>query len=181
MTSVGGEATLDTRIDPVLPRNAVYAGVSASRVLVSGNPGLTLVHLHAEGDVGLIGQTILVVRAERQASSAPLPPYLKPLLGGNSSLRGFEAGSFIGDIVANGSVEIRVPLSSPLSIGKLGVSVFADTGKAYDSGQRFGDAPYHTGVGGSVWIAATAFHMSLAVAHGLGASTRVNFGVGLTF
>ena len=179
--SFGGEATLDTRIDPVLPRNAVFARASIDRFFVDDTPAFNRWHFEGEGDVGLFGQMVLVLRAERQDADHPLPFYLKPLLGGNSNLRGFEAGSFIGDVVVNGSLEIRIPLTSPLEIGKLGVSVFADTGKAYAYGERFKDQPYHTGVGGSVWIAATAFRMSLAVAHGLDASTRVNFGVGITF
>jgi outer membrane protein assembly factor BamA len=181
VTSFGGEATLDTRIDPVLPRNAVFARASIDHYYVDNTPSFNRWRLESEGDIGLFGQMVLVLRAERQAADAPLPFYLKPLLGGNSNLRGFEAGSFIGDVVVNGSLEIRIPLTSPLEIGKLGVSVFADTGKAYAYGERFKDQPYHTGVGGSVWMAATAFRMSLAVAHGLGASTRVNFGVGITF
>ncbi|HKW00056.1 MAG TPA: BamA/TamA family outer membrane protein [Vicinamibacterales bacterium] len=179
--SFGGDVTLDTRIDPVLPRNAIFARAATTRYFVDDVPSFRAWQLEAEGDVGLFGQMILVLRAERQAADHPLPFYLKPLLGGNSSLRGFEAGSFIGDIVVNGSLELRIPLTSPLDIGKLGVSVFADSGKAYLYGERFADQPYHTGIGGSVWIAATAFRMSLAVAHGLGASTRVNFGVGITF
>ncbi|HUL74728.1 MAG TPA: FtsQ-type POTRA domain-containing protein [Vicinamibacterales bacterium] len=181
MRSFGGSVTVDTRIDPVLPRNAIYALASAEQVYTDHAADTTMTHLEARGYIGLVGQTTAVLSVQRQDATQPLPPYLKYLLGGNSTLRGFEAGSFIGDTVVNGSIELRVPLTSPLDIGKLGVSVFADTGKAYDKGQRFGDQPYHTGVGGSVWMAATAFHMSLAVAHGLGASTRVNFGIGFTF
>jgi outer membrane protein assembly factor BamA len=181
LQSFGGEVVLDTRTDPVLPRNAVFITADADRMFVGADSGITQTHVDAQGFLGLIGQLVLVARVERQAADAPLPPYLKPLLGGNSTLRGFEAGSFIGDIVVHGTIEIRLPLTSPLEIGKLGVSVFADTGKAYAFDQRFEDQPYHTGVGASVWIAATAFRMSLAVAHGLGASTRVNFGIGLTF
>ena len=183
--SFGGEVALDTRRDPVLPRNAIYALASVSRVYVDPNPapnaGTTRAHLEGHGYLGLIGQMILVVRVVRDSASQPLPPYLKTLLGGNSNLRGFAAGSFVGDTVVSGTAEIRMPLTSPLDIGKLGISIFADTGKAYPFGARFSDQPYHTGVGASVWIAATAFRVSLAVAHGLGASTRVNFGVGLTF
>ncbi len=179
--SFDGEIVFDTRVDPLLPRDAVYARATVGRVYVGGEPGTTRADLVATGYLGLIRQTILVANVERRAASAPLPPYLKPLLGGNSNLRGFEAGSFVGDTVVTGSLEVRVPLTSPLSIGKLGVSVFADTGKAYDYGERFSGEPYHTGVGASVWVVATAFQVSLAVAHGLGASTRVNFGIGLTF
>jgi outer membrane protein assembly factor BamA len=181
MRSFGGQVIVDTRIDPVLPRNAVYARASVEQAYFDHSPTTTLTHTEARGYIGLIGQTTAVVRVEREDASEPLPPYLKYLLGGNSTLRGFEAGSFIGDTVVIGSLELRVPLTSPLDIGKLGMSVFADTGKAYDKGQLFADQPYHTGVGASVWMTATAFRLSLAVAHGLGASTRVNFGIGLTF
>lgn len=106
---------------------------------------------------------------------------MKPLLGGWSTLRGFEAGSFVGDTMARGTLELRVPVSSVLSTAKLGVSLFADTGKAYDYGRRFRDMKAETGVGASVWITVTAFRVSLAVAHGLGADTRVNFGAGFAF
>ena len=106
---------------------------------------------------------------------------MKSLLGGWSSLRGFKAGSFVGDTMVTGSIELRIPLTTPLSVGKLGVSVFADTGTAYEKGQRFRDQTLRTGIGGSVWFTAAAFRMGLSVAHGRGADTRVNFGGGLTF
>ena len=83
--------------------------------------------------------------------------------------------------MVTGSIELRIPLTTPLSVGKLGVSVFADTGTAYEKGQRFRDQTLRTGIGGSVWFTAAAFRMGLSVAHGRGADTRVNFGGGLTF
>ena len=83
--------------------------------------------------------------------------------------------------MVTGSLELRMPLSSPLSVGKLGVSVFVDTGKAYDKGEQFADQPFKTGIGGGVWLTLAAFRMGLSVAHGLGADTRVNFGAGITF
>ena len=127
------------------------------------------------------GQNVVVLRAVREDASEPLPPYLKSLLGGWSSLRGFRAGSYVGDTMVTGSLELRMPLSSPLSVGKLGLSVFADTGKAYAKGEKFNDQPFTTGIGGGVWLTLTAFRMGLSVAHGLGADTRVNFGAGITF
>jgi len=36
-------------------------------------------------------------------------------------------------------------------------------------------------VGGSVWFAAAFLRLNLAVARGIGASTRVHFGTNLTF
>ena len=48
-----------------------------------------------------------------------------------------------------------MPISSPLSFGKLGVSVFADWGTVYEKGERFRDQTFHNGIGagGSVLIA----------------------------
>ena len=119
----------------------------------------------------------------REDANRPLPPYLQSLLGGWSSLRGFAAGSFIGDTMVTGSLELRIPLTTPLSVGKLGVSAFVDTGKAYDKGQRFDDVSRSqtrrsAAASGS---RRPRCKVSFSVARGLGADTRVNFGGGLSF
>ena len=179
--TVGVEAAYDTRLDPVLPRNAVFTTATVERVFFDAGPAITRTRLDARGYLGLFRQNVVVLRAVREDASEPLPPYFKSLLGGWSSLRGFRAGSYVGDTMVTGSIELRMPLSSPLSVGKLGISVFADTGKAYAKGEKFADQPYRTGIGGGVWITLTAFRMGLSVAHGRGADTRVNFGAGITF
>jgi hypothetical protein len=74
-----------------------------------------------------------------------------------------------------------VPLTSPLSFGKVGVSAFVDAGTVYDSGERFADQRLERGVGGGVWFAAAFLRFNVAVAHGIGASTRVHVGGNLTF
>jgi len=110
-----------------------------------------------------------------------LPSYLRSLLGGWSSLRGFEAGSWTGDTLVTGSLELVLPLTSAVKIAKLGVSAFVDTGVAYDKGERFSDQTFDTGVGGSVWVTVPGFRISLAVAQGLDSGTRVHFGIGIDF
>jgi hemolysin activation/secretion protein len=97
------------------------------------------------------------------------------------NLRGFDAGVAAGDDLVAGSVELRVPLTSPLNAGKLGVSAFVDTGTVYPAGERFRGQPRRTGIGGAVWVSATVVHAILSVAHGRGAGTRVQFGIGTTF
>ncbi|HUR20996.1 MAG TPA: BamA/TamA family outer membrane protein [Vicinamibacterales bacterium] len=181
LKTAGGDITFDTRIDPTYPRNAVLATAGLERVSFKSGGTLQRTHLDGRGYLGLIKQSVLAVRVMREGANAPQPAYLRPLLGGWSNLRGFEAGAFVGDIVVAGSAELLVPLSSPLSVGRLGVSVFVDTGVAYDYGQRLKDQARQTGIGGSVWMTATVFRVSLSVAHGRGAGTRVNFGGGLTF
>jgi outer membrane protein assembly factor BamA len=179
--SVGADATIDTRLDPVLPRNAVYASAGWSHVNFASGRGVDRTDVDARAYIGLKGAPVLVVRVAWQGADQALPDYLKPLLGGWSSLRGFAAGAFVGDTVADGSVELRVPLTSPLHVARAGVSVFVDAGEAYDVTERFGDRPLERGTGASVWVAATALHLEIAVAHGYGHGTRVNFGAGLTF
>jgi hypothetical protein len=63
----------------------------------------------------------------------------------------------------------------------VGVSAFVDTGAVYNFGQRLSDQERKTGIGGAVWVTAAALHLSLSVAHGLGAHTRVLFDIGLGF
>ena len=181
MTTVGADVTLDTRLDPAYPRNAVFATAAWERMSFTSGATLQRTNLDGRGYLGLLGQSVLAVRVLRQGANGPQPAYLKPLLGGWSSLRGFEAGAFVGDIVLAGSAELLVPISSPISVARLGLSVFVDTGVAYDFGQRLQEQVNQTGIGGSVWMTATVFRVSLSVAHGRGAGTRVNFGGGLTF
>jgi outer membrane protein assembly factor BamA len=179
--SIRVDAAFDTRLDPVLPRNAVFASAGAERLFFDGRPSIDRLRLDGRGYLGLFGQQVLVVRAVREDVSAPVPRYLRSLLGGWSSLRGFKAGAFTGDTVVSGSVELRIPLNSPLQAAKIGVSAFADFGAAYDKGQRLADQTMRRGIGGSGWLTFAAFRMSFSVAHGRGSGTRVNFGGGLTF
>jgi outer membrane protein assembly factor BamA len=179
--SIGADATFDTRLDPVLPRNAVYVNAGVERLFFEGGDALVRTRLDARGFVGVIGQHVAVVRLIREDASRPQPQYLRYLLGGWSNLRGFEAGFLTGDTLVATSLEYRVPISSPLSAGKLGVSAFVDWGTAYEKGERLRDQTWRRGIGGSVWLALTGFRLSVGVAHGKGSGTRVNFGGGLTF
>jgi hemolysin activation/secretion protein len=137
--------------------------------------------LDGRGYLGLIGQSVLAVRAVREDSSRALPAYLQPQLGGLSTLRGFRAGSFVGDTLVAMSTELVVPLTSPIKLAKFGVTAFVDRGAVYTRGERFSDQTLHDGYGGSVWFAAAFFRLNIAVAHGRGASTRVHAGGNVTF
>jgi outer membrane protein assembly factor BamA len=178
--SLGADLVLDTRLDPMLPRNAVYARAAVDRLRFPNLP-LTRTELEADGYLGLYRGAVLVLGTHREDASGPLPPFFKSVLGGASSLRGFRAGTAIGDTMVNGSAEVRMPLTSPLTLAKFGTSIFIDTGTAYDKGQRLRDGTLSKGVGGGVWATAALFRLSFMVAHGMGAGTRVHFDAGLTF
>lgn len=181
LPSVAGDVAFDTRVDPVLPRNAVLATASVERFSFPSGDATSRTHLEARGFIGLIGQMTLALRVVREDANHPLPEFLQSLLGGWDSLRGFEAGAFTGDTMTAGSIELRVPLTSAVRIGKLGVSAFVDEGTAYAKGQRLSDAIWHRGAGGSVWLAATILQFGVSVAHARGGDTRVNVGGGVTF
>jgi outer membrane protein assembly factor BamA len=124
---------------------------------------------------------VLAGRVLRVDSDRSLPPYLQPELGGLSNLRGFRAESAVGDTLVAMSVEVILPLTSPIKLGKVGVSAFVDRGTVYDKGERFSDQTLREGYGGSVWFAAAFLRLNIAVAHGRGASTRVHVGGNVTF
>jgi outer membrane protein assembly factor BamA len=180
-THAGADVTFDTRLDPFLARNAVYARASLEHLDFLQSASATRTELDGRGYIGLYRQNILVVRALRQDSDVPLPPYLQPMLGGMANLRGFKAGSAIGDTLVAGAAEIRTPLTSPLRVGKAGVNAFFDVGTIYANGRQLGDQHFSQGFGGGVWFAATVIRLNLVVAHGIGVGTRVHFGTTLSF
>jgi len=195
-TQVGGDVVLDTRVDPILARNAVYARASWEHLNFGDGPlaqpadpaqyagyqgSANRTAFDGRGYLGLIGQAVLAGRVQREDSDRPLPPYLRPELGGLSTLRGFRTGEFVGDTMVAMSAELVLPLTSPLKIGKFGVSTFIDRGAIYNKGERFSDQTLQQGAGASVWFAAAFFRLNIAVAHGRGASTRVQIGGNVTF
>jgi outer membrane protein assembly factor BamA len=186
---LGADVTYDSRVDPVLPRNAVFARAAWDRFSFTGTevgadqpiPGINRLEVDARGYVGLVGQNVLAVRAFKTDSDASLPPYLRPLLGGLANLRGFAAGTAAGDTLVSTSAELIVPLTSPLSIGKVGVTAFVDRATVYDKDAQLAGQSWKEGIGGSVWFSAAFLRVNVVVAHGRGSSTRAHLGATLTF
>jgi outer membrane protein assembly factor BamA len=178
--SVGTDVILDTRRDPALPRNAIYAKASIDRVYFSDGPRLQTT-LETIGYLGSYKGSIVVLRAVREGVNRSVPPFFKSVLGGADTLRGFRAGSAIGDTMVTASAELRIPLTSPLTIAKLGACAFIDEGVAYDDGQHLPDRHFSRGVGAGVWATAALFRINFTVAHGIGSGNRVHLDAGLTF
>jgi hypothetical protein len=193
---ISGDVVVDTRVDPVLARNAVYARAAFEHLRFGDallaqppEPGryagyqgsANRTELDGRGYLGLIGQAVLAGRVLRKDSDRPLPPYLRPEIGGLSNLRGFAAGTAVGDTLVSMSAEVILPLTSPLKIGKVGVTAFVDRGTVYNKAERFSDQTLLDGYGGSVWFAAAFLRLNIAVAHGRGATTRAHVGGNVTF
>lgn len=181
VSRIGGDVTLDTRVDPAFPRNAVHATFGLDRVTFEGGRA-NQKKVDARGYVGLFGQTVLAVRALSITSNAALPLYEQLLLGGATNLRGYNAGYKAGDNLVAASAELRLPITSPLNFGRLGVKAFVDAGAIYRVGEKLADQKLDDrGIGGGVYMHLTLLSVSLDVARSRSGDTRYHFGMGVTF
>jgi len=184
----GADATLDTRRDPSFPSDAVLASVAWSRLNAIGatsfgasGASVDRYRVDARGFKRLFGQTVIAARAEYDTASAPLPQYEQWLLGG-SSLRGSSSGTYAGDKRFLWSAELRVPFSSPFSVGRLGFNAFLDGGATAAYGDRIRDQPRRRSAGAGLFLIATVLQVNFDVAHSRdGHGTRFHFGTGFTF
>ena len=180
----GAEVVLDTRTDPGFPRNAVHVTAGVERLRFDDRHHVTRWTTDLRGYIGLFGSSVLAVRAATSTAGDSLPRYEQALLGGTSTLRGYESGYRAGDNLAMVSAEVRVPLTSPLMMGKFGVKGFVDAGTVYPHGARIADQVFDRGAGGGVFMSWAVLRMGLDVAWPLGAATskpRWHFGLGVTF
>ena len=194
LSTIGADVALDTRRDPALPRNATFVSLGIERLgfdqSALGDPAAgsaslaaTRVALDARGYLGLVRQTVLAVRAQSVTASRRVPPFEQQLLGGMASLRGYDVGSQAGDNLAAISAELLMPITSPLSLARLGVKLFADTGTVYAAGTSLGDQRFRWGYGAGAFINATVFTLGVDVGWREGGGTpnaHVQLGVRLT-
>ena len=181
VSRVGGDITFDTRVDPAFPRNAVHAIFGIDRLTFDAGHARQRT-ADVRGYVGLFRQTVLAVRGLSVTTDQPLPPYEHNLLGGAANLRGYDAGYKAGDNLVAVSAELRIPLTSPLDIGRFGVKAFVDAGAVYGVGEKLTDQNFvDRGIGGGVYLHLTVVSMSLDVARSRQGDTRYHFGLGVTF
>ena len=180
VSRVGGDVTIDTRVDPAFPRNAIHVSGGIDRVSFdAGHANQT--RLDARGYVGLLGQMVLAVRGLSVITDTALPIYEQNLLGGAANLRGYEAGYRSGDNLGAASAELRIPITSPLNIGRFGVKAFVDWGTIYATGEKLSDQAFERGIGGGAYLHLTIVSLSLDVARSDTGNTRFHFGMGVTF
>ncbi len=178
--AAGFDATVDTRLDPAFPRNAVYA-TAGWQHLAFENQSVGRWSSAAAGYLGLPAGTVLALRGQTVQASSSLPPWEQARLGGGSTLRGYRAGWRVGDNVAAASGELRIPLTSPLRVGRFGVKAFVDAGTTWMTDETLRRAQWDHGIGGGMFLSATVFSASLDVAWPESGRPRVHFGVGVTF
>ena len=172
----------DSRRDVGFPRDAVF--VQAGWQWLDPAGGVATVQqpqLDARIFVGLVGQTVMALRARYQGASSAVPVYAQPLLGGGDSVRGHRVGEQAGDRLAAVSAELRVPLNSPMSFGKSGFRLFVDSGAVFDVDERLRKTQFLQGVGVGVFANAAFINLQLDVGHNLHNSARVHFRTNVSF
>ncbi len=179
--AAGFDVVADTRLDPAFPRQAIYASFRWQRQWFEASEDTFRTRADVRGYVGLLGQTVLVLRAQHDWAAEPLPPFERSLLGGSASLRGFELGFRDGDRLAAGSAELRVPISSPVSVGRAGFALFADAGTTWAAGEAIDGTRVDRGFGGGFFMSALMLSGRIDVAHGVGSGTRAHFTLGVAF
>ena len=176
----GADVAVDTRVDPAFPRNAIHATLGWERLAFDAGHANRKT-LDVRGYLGVFGQMVIAIRGLSVTSDAPLPTYEHALLGGAANLRGFDTGFRADDNLAAGSVELRIPVTSPMSIGRFGIKTFVDMGTAYASGAKLDEQVFAQSFGGGAYLHLTILSLSLDVAKGKGGDTKFHFGMGVTF
>ncbi|HEX9407914.1 MAG TPA: BamA/TamA family outer membrane protein [Thermoanaerobaculia bacterium] len=180
-TTSGVDLIVDTRRDPVFPRNAIHTAVSWEHLNFARSPDANRRSTDLRGYVGLVGSSVLALRLTTSHASAPLPPYEEPLVGGTALLRGYRFGYRAGDNLAALSAELRVPVTSPLQLSRFGVKGFVDYGTVYAHGDALKDQRFDRGIGAGVFLTATVIRMGLDVAWPRSGKARAHFALGVTF
>lgn len=177
------DLVVDTRRDPAFPRNAVHATLAYEHVNFRDRDDVNRRTADVSGFVALVRSSVLALRFTTSQVDGPMPAYELHQLGGTSLLRGYRFGYRVGENLAAMSAEVRVPFTSPLSFGRLGVKGFADWGTVYPFGSKLSDQQFDRGVGGGVFLTATVVRMGLDMAwpKGDNAKPRWHFGLGVTF
>ena len=101
--------------------------------------------------------------------------------GGSGTVRGYETGHRAGDNLLATSAELRIPMNSPLNVGRFGFKAFVDAGTVWDKGARYDDENFDRGIGGGVYLGVGPFIMDLDLAKPRTGNVRAHFGMGVTF
>jgi hemolysin activation/secretion protein len=180
--SIGLRTMFDTRSNIVNPGNSVYAAAEWKRLMFDEREeDIDVVSVDLRGYFRVVGRTMIAGQARFDTASTALPLYLKPFMGGSSSLRGYESGEFIGDNRFTCSLELRqpvLPLDTPIDAG---VYVFYDTGKVYEDGFAFGDVDYHDSFGIGSYAFAMGFGLRIDIGRNEEGDTRFHLMTAMKF
>ncbi len=165
------------------PRDTVEASAAVERIVLAGAAEpLTRPRFDVQAFKGVGGQVVLAARVRYAGASGALPRFEQTLLGGGGMLRGWEVGARVDDRVLAASLELRMPIGSPLSAGNAGIRFFYDTGAAYGAGRSVYDVRFLKGAGAGLFLLAPlGARLDFDVAHDFAGGVRLHFGAGVRF
>ena len=164
------------------PRNEAVVAASVERLAIAGRAAPVMrPRLDAQAFVGVTGQSVVAARLLYEGASGPLPLYEQPLLGGAATLRGWPVGARMGDRLLAGSLEWRLPVTSPLSAGNAGLRFFYDRAAVWNAGHPLSGAEFLDGAGVGLFLGVPFGQVHVDVAHDLVGSVRVHAGAGIRF
>ena len=149
-------------------RDTVVVRTGIERFAIEGGAGaIARPRLDARVYRAVGGQAVLAARFYFAGASAPLPPYERALLGGSpaagGTLRGWRAGAAVGDRIAAASMELRLPITSVLSEGRIGLRFFYDTAAVYDADRPIRNARFREGAGAGVFFLPPGFGFPMSI------------------
>jgi outer membrane protein assembly factor BamA len=178
--AIGADLIVDTRIDPSFPRSAVYVAVGREQLRFGGaSAGRWTTDARGYAAVG--GAFVIALRAQAATSDRHLPPSEQALLGGSDTLRGYPAGVQAGDNLAAVSAEIRMPLNSPLRVGRFGIKGFVDAATTWAVGERLGARRFDRGIGGGIYFGGGPIVADIALAWPEHGKPHFHAALGMTF
>ena len=147
--SFGADVVVDTRVDPLMPHNAIFVRSAVERLRFSSTSTAVRTEIDANGYVGLYRGIVLALRAVREDFSRPAPFFYKSILGGSRNLRGFRAGSAVGDTLVAGSVGAADPDDVAAADGEIRIQRLHR--RRHDLRQRAALRRSETGEGSRRW------------------------------
>ena len=178
--SAGAQVVFDTRLDPSFPRNAVQV-TAAWEGMAFPRTDAHRLSADMRGYLGVGGPAVLALRGQIMRASSPLPLSEQPLLGGTESLRGYRAGFRAGDSLAALSAELRLPVTSPVRYGRMGMRTFVDLGTTWDATERLKKQRFDRGAGAGIYFGAAMFQAGADVAWPEHGRPRLHITLGTTF
>ena len=165
------------------PRDTVEASAAIERIVLAGAvEPLVRPRFDVQAFKGVGGQAVLAARVRYAGATGALPRFEQTLLGGGGMLRGWEVGARVDDRVLAASLELRIPIGSPLSAGNAGIRIFYDTGAAYGARKPVSEVRFLKGAGAGLFLLAPlGARLDFDVAHDFAGGVRLHFGAGVRF
>ena len=124
----------------------------------------------------------LALRAGARKIWGDFPFFDAAIVGGSSTVRGYDSDRYAGDTAFFAGAELRLRLMEPrvLFFGEVGVLGFFDAGRVYLDGES--PTGWHTGYGGGLWVSPVGISTIVSASIAWGEETsRVYIDFGFPF